>query len=53
MSGTLERAIALAAMAHEGQVDKAGAPHVLHPIRVSAQPVMSCHWRRTTSWHLL
>jgi (p)ppGpp synthase/HD superfamily hydrolase len=31
---TLERAIALAAKAHEGQVDKAGAPYILHPIRV-------------------
>ena len=31
---TLERAIALAAQAHEGQVDKAGAPYILHPIRM-------------------
>ena len=31
---TLERAIAIAAKAHEGQVDKAGAPYVLHPIRM-------------------
>jgi (p)ppGpp synthase/HD superfamily hydrolase len=31
---TLERAIALAAQAHEGQVDKAGAPYILHPLRV-------------------
>ena len=31
---TLEHAIALAAKAHEGQVDKAGAPYVLHPLRV-------------------
>lgn len=31
---TLERAIAIAALAHEGQVDKAGAPYVLHPLRV-------------------
>ena len=31
---TLERAIALAAKAHEGQVDKAGAPYVLHPLRM-------------------
>ena len=34
MTGTLERAIAIAAMAHEGQVDKAGAPYVLHPLRM-------------------
>jgi (p)ppGpp synthase/HD superfamily hydrolase len=31
---TLERAIALAARAHEGQLDKAGAPYVLHPLRM-------------------
>jgi len=31
---TLERAIAIAAEAHAGQVDKAGAPYVLHPLRV-------------------
>ena len=31
---TLERAIALASQAHEGQVDKAGAPYILHPLRV-------------------
>ena len=30
----LERAIALAAMAHAGQVDKAGAPYILHPLRM-------------------
>jgi (p)ppGpp synthase/HD superfamily hydrolase len=31
---TLERAIAIAAMAHEGQVDKAGMPYLLHPLRM-------------------
>lgn len=31
---TLERAIAIAATAHEGQTDKAGAPYILHPLRV-------------------
>lgn len=31
---TLEKAIALAARAHEGQVDKAGAPYILHPLRL-------------------
>ncbi|WP_095053369.1 HD domain-containing protein [Pseudomonas sp. Irchel s3b2] len=34
MSQTLERAIAIAAAAHEGQVDKGGAPYILHPLRV-------------------
>ncbi len=31
---TLERAITLAAEAHAGQVDKAGQPYILHPLRV-------------------
>lgn len=31
---TLERAIQIAAKAHAGQVDKAGQPYILHPIRV-------------------
>lgn len=31
---TLERAIALAVIAHDGQQDKAGAPYILHPLRV-------------------
>lgn len=31
---TLERAIAIAATAHVGQVDKAGQPYILHPLRV-------------------
>lgn len=31
---TLERAIVIAAQAHAGQVDKAGAPYILHPLRV-------------------
>jgi hypothetical protein len=31
---TLEQAIAFAAKAHEGQVDKAGEPYILHPLRV-------------------
>lgn len=31
---TLEQAIEIAARAHAGQVDKAGQPYVLHPLRV-------------------
>ena len=31
---TLERAIAIAASAHAGQLDKAGQPYILHPLRV-------------------
>jgi (p)ppGpp synthase/HD superfamily hydrolase len=31
---TLERAIVIAAEGHAGQVDKAGNPYVLHPLRV-------------------
>jgi (p)ppGpp synthase/HD superfamily hydrolase len=34
---TLERAIQIAAAAHVGQVDKAGAPYILHPLRVMMQ----------------
>jgi len=31
---TLEKAIAIAAQGHEGQVDKGGAPYILHSLRV-------------------
>jgi (p)ppGpp synthase/HD superfamily hydrolase len=31
---TIERAVAIAAEAHAGQTDKAGAPYLLHPLRV-------------------
>jgi len=32
--GSLERAIAIALMAHAGQINKVGAPYILHPLRV-------------------
>jgi len=31
---TLEKAIEIAASAHAGQVDKAGQPYILHPLKV-------------------
>jgi len=31
---TLEKAILIAAQAHEGQTDKSGAPYILHPLRM-------------------
>ena len=34
---TLEDAILLAAGAHRGQLDKAGEPYILHPLRVMLQ----------------
>lgn len=34
---TLERAVAIAAQAHAGQLDKAGAPYLLHPLRLMLQ----------------
>ncbi len=34
MTQSLERAIAIAATAHAGQVDKGGAPYILHPLKV-------------------
>lgn len=33
-SATIEDAIAIAAQAHKGQQDKAGAPYLLHPLRM-------------------
>jgi (p)ppGpp synthase/HD superfamily hydrolase len=34
---TLERDVVIAAEAHAGQVDKAGAPYILHPLRLMLQ----------------
>ena len=33
----LEKAIEIACRAHKGQRDKAGAPYILHPLRVMLQ----------------
>jgi hypothetical protein len=33
---TIEKALQIAAKAHEGQVDKEGLPYILHPLRVMA-----------------
>lgn len=45
--GTLEHAITIAATAHRGQIDKGGAPYVLHPLRVMLQ--MSTNQERITA----
>lgn len=34
---TLETAIAVAVQAHQGQLDKAGVPYILHPLRLMLQ----------------
>lgn len=34
---TLEKALALAAQHHAGQVDRAGQPYILHPLRLMMQ----------------
>ncbi len=47
---TLERAIAIAAAAHAGQVDKAGAPYILHPLRVMLR-VCSVHEQMAAVLH--
>jgi (p)ppGpp synthase/HD superfamily hydrolase len=36
-TATLEDAITIAAQAHKGQTDKAGAPYILHPLRLMMQ----------------
>lgn len=47
---TLERAIEIAAAAHAGQVDKAGQPYILHPIRVMLR-VSTVHERMAAVLH--
>lgn len=44
---TLERAIAIACEAHAGQVDKAGQPYILHPLRLMLR--MSTEAERITA----
>lgn len=38
----IEGAIALALDAHDGQIDKGGAPYILHPLRVMAAVEQMC-----------
>jgi (p)ppGpp synthase/HD superfamily hydrolase len=45
--GMLEKAIVLAAQAHEGQKDKAGEPYILHPLRVML--ALKAEWERTVA----
>ncbi|MDR1648055.1 MAG: HD domain-containing protein [Zoogloeaceae bacterium] len=47
---TLERAIEIAAAAHAGQVDKAGQPYILHPLRVMLR-VSTAHERMAAVLH--
>ena len=47
---SLEDAIALAVQAHRGQTDKAGAPYILHPMRVMFR-VDTDHERMTAVLH--
>lgn len=50
MPPTLERAIEIAASAHAGQVDKAGQPYILHPLRLMFA-VKSMHERMAAVLH--
>jgi len=43
----LEHAIAIAATVHEGQADEAGAPYILHPLRLMMR--MTCETSRITA----
>lgn len=48
---TLERAIEIAAKAHAGQLDKAGEPYILHPLRVMLTVVGGLHERMAAVLH--
>lgn len=37
MPNSLEKAIITATIAHSGQLDKAGATYIMHPLRVACQ----------------
>jgi GTP diphosphokinase / guanosine-3',5'-bis(diphosphate) 3'-diphosphatase len=41
---TVERAIAIAATAHAGQIDKAGQPYILHPLRIMLTLATNHDW---------
>lgn len=45
------KAFALAAEVHQDQVDKAGAPYILHPVAVM-QLATEHHLKRTDGWNL-
>jgi (p)ppGpp synthase/HD superfamily hydrolase len=47
---TLERAIEIATRAHAGQVDKAGQPYILHPLRLMLA-VRTTHERMAAVLH--
>ena len=47
---TIERAIEIAAVAHAGQVDKAGEPYVFHPLRIMLA-FSTTHERMTAVLH--
>ena len=47
---TVEKAIEIAARAHAGQVDKAGQPYILHPLRVLLA-VRTPHERMAAALH--
>ena len=46
---TLEDAIILATTLHRGQVDKAGARYILHPLRVMCDPSLTTENERITA----
>jgi (p)ppGpp synthase/HD superfamily hydrolase len=49
MRNMLNRAIEIAALAHSGDVDKAGEPYILHVLRVVMSPVLVENIERTVA----